>query len=104
MKFVQDSPSQATSQPPTNKCKKLDDVDIAIIQSLKGIKASMKQAVKEDEDDLFSHQIAATLHHLSNRQKTMCKLQVQVLVNIEFPDEHSQQNYHNNSYEQSFNY
>ena len=32
----------------------------------------------------------------------MWKLQVQqVLLNIEFPDEHSQQNYHYNSYEQS---
>lgn len=89
---------KSTYQPPLKKHKKLDDVDIAIIDSLKGIEAL---TIKDDEHELFGHQIAATLRRLSHKQKAICKLQMQqILVNIEFPDEHTQQHYH---YEQSFN-
>ena len=92
---------KSTYQPPSKKRKKLDDVDIVIIDSLKGIEASRHQAIKDDEHELFGHQIAATLCPLSHKQKAVCKLQMrQILVNIEFPDKHTQQHYH---YEQSFN-
>lgn len=86
--------------PPIKKRKKVDDVDYAILESLKGIEASRMQAVKDDEEELFRRHIAATLHRLSHKQKAICKLQMQqVLVNVEFPEEH--EHYH---YEQSFNY
>ncbi|XP_019853020.1 PREDICTED: uncharacterized protein LOC109582617 [Amphimedon queenslandica] len=93
------STSSSMQSPPIKKRKKVEDVDYAILESLKGIEASRMQAVKEDEE-LFGHHIAATLHRLSDKQKAICKLQMQqVLVNVEFPKEH--EHYH---YEQSFNY
>ena len=47
-----------------------------------------------DEDDLFGRQIAATLHRLSNKQKAICKLQIQqVLLNVEFSTDYTSHDY-----------
>lgn len=44
---------KSTYQPPSKKRKNLDDVDIVIIDSLKGIEASRHQAIKDDEHELL---------------------------------------------------
>ena len=65
-------------------------VDEYIIQSLKNIeeRRAQRQVGQEDEDELFSRQVAATLHRLANRPKAMVKLRIQqLLVDAEFPDE-----------------
>ena len=72
----------------------MDDVDVAIIETLKSGEASRKEAIKDDKEELFGCQVAATLRRLSNKQKAMCKLHIQqVLVNVEFCAEDSQQTY-----------
>ena len=54
----------------------MDDVDVAIIETLKSGEASRKEAIKDDKEELFGCQVAATLRRLSNKQKAMCKLHI----------------------------
>ena len=85
------------------KVHKGDDVDDAIIQTLKSIQERNaqqdevdKQAQILDEEAHFGNQVAATLCRFTTRQKAIAKLQIdQVLVNVEFPPE---PNYSGNSF------
>ena len=58
-----------------------------IISSLKSISEKREQR-RDDEDELFGRQVAATLRRLTSRQKAQAKLRIQqTLVDVEFPDE-----------------
>lgn len=62
------------------KISKDDEIGECIIQSLKSIEENRRvlaQKQEEDEDQLFGHQIAITLHRLTSRQKAMAKLRIQ---------------------------
>ena len=95
---VESDASASTHKPPTKRRKgnKDDEVDSAIITSLKGIQERWIQKDAEadkqarvthmDEEGHFGNQVAATLRRLTTRQKAITKLQIdQVLVNVEFP-------------------
>jgi hypothetical protein len=77
---------------PTKKKKmsKDDEVGECIIQTIKSIeenRCALAQKQEDDEDQLFGHQVAITLHHFTSRQKAMAKLCIhQVLIDVEFPE------------------
>ena len=95
-----DSSSRAVSTEPDVLCRppskerKGDDVDKAIVESLKTMQDRWSRKDTEnsqatlDEEGHFGHQVAATLRRLTTKQKVIAKLQIdQVLVNVEFPPE-----------------
>ena len=76
-----------TPQPPGKKriVIKLDDVDEAILKSLKDLEEKRAQP-QDTEEDLFGKQVAVVLKRLHPRQKAMAKLHIQqLLTDIEFP-------------------
>ena len=70
-----------TPQPPgkKRKVKKLDDVDEAILKSLKDLEEKRTQP-QDTEEDLFDKQVAVVLNRLHPRQKAMAKLHIQQLL------------------------
>ena len=65
-----------------------------MLRNLKNLEK--KSAQKEDEDELFGKQIAATLRRLTYRQKAHAKMRIQgVLLDIEFPAEELTQQHSN---------
>ena len=63
----------------------MDDVDEAILKSLKDLEEKRAQP-HNTEEDLFSKQVAVVLKRLHPRQKAMAKFQIQqLLTDIEFP-------------------
>ena len=85
------APSTSTPHQPAKKRKinKGDEIDEAILRSLKDIKErySEQQQEIETEEALFGRQVAAVLHRLAPRQKAVAKLRIQqILTDAEFPD------------------
>lgn len=61
-------------------------IDTMLIKSLSQM--NEVSAIRDDEDELFGRQIAATLHRFSNCQKAFAKMQIRsLLMNMEFPAE-----------------
>uniref|UniRef100_A0A1X7U649 BESS domain-containing protein n=1 Tax=Amphimedon queenslandica TaxID=400682 RepID=A0A1X7U649_AMPQE len=89
---------QHGNKPPKERKKMSDEVDMALVETLKSFQATRKELMKDpDEDDLFGRQIAATVHRLSNKQKAICKLQIQqVLLNVEFSTDYTFDPSHDN--------
>ena len=67
---------------PKNKKRNIDDVEDVMLRNLTNLEK--KSAQKEDEDELFGKQIAATLRRLTYRQKAHIQ---GVLLDVEFPAE-----------------
>ena len=77
-----------TPQPPGKKWKvrTLDDVDKAVLKSLKDLEEKWAQPQTQNTEDLFSKQVAVVLKRLHPRQKAMAKLHIQqLLTDIKFP-------------------
>ena len=71
------------------KVSKGDEVDEAILRSLKDIQERNAQQWQQAEtEELFGKQVAAVLRRLTPRQKAIAKLHIQqILTDIEFPDQ-----------------
>ena len=91
------SASLALPQPKPAKRKKTsrDDVDEALLRSLKDIE-EMRAKRAVDENDLFGKHVSAVLHRFTPRQQAQARLRIeQVLVDVEFPEEtHAYNNMH----------
>ena len=81
-------PVESSTEPckqacPKKKKRKIEDVMLRNLANLE-----KKSAQKQDEDDLFGKQIAATLRRLTYRQKAHAKMRIQgVLLDVEFSAE-----------------
>lgn len=72
------------------KISKGDELDEAILKSLKDIQErnAQQREQQETEEELFGKQVAAVLRRLTARQKAIAKLHIQqILTEIEFPDQ-----------------
>ena len=82
-----DYSSPSTPSPPPSKKRKSirgDSIDDSILKRL----INVQERQKQDEDQLFGLQVAATLRRLTNRQKADAKLKIQqVLLEVEFPND-----------------
>ena len=96
-------------QPPPVKKKKAtrgDDVDEAIIKSLKDLEERRTRR-EVGENESFGRHIGAVLRRFSPRQQAQARLRIeQVLIDVEFPDDaHTPMHYSDNSYSNaSFRY
>ena len=83
-----DCSSPSTPSPPPSKKRKSirggDSVDESVLKRL----INSQERQKQDEDQMFGLQVAATLRRLTNRQKADAKLRIQqVLLEVEFPND-----------------
>ena len=84
------STCSADNQPPAKRRKssKGDDVDLAILNTLKDIGEISKKQENTDDDELFGCHVAAVLRRLNNWQKATARLRIeQTLLDVEFPQE-----------------
>ena len=78
-------------QPPSAKKKKMslgEEVDVALLRSLKDLEERRARRHEQDEEELFGKHIAAVLRRFSPRQRAQARLRIeQVLIDVEFPDD-----------------
>ena len=70
--------SSSEDSPRAKKSKRMDIVEMAILESLAHSRPRMD--TNEDEDELFGKMIAATLKKFGAREKALCKFKIQQVL------------------------
>ena len=79
------SPRSTLSSPPQSKKNKVDNVEMALIDALKGAPPQPTPTVQEDSDLLFCKSIVPQLRKMEAKKNRMAKIEIQqVLLKYEF--------------------